>query len=141
MTGATSQIPGLEDIIRNGEPKRREEALHRIAGLFFEDAATLRPRHVDFLDALLTDLIPHAELIARAELAARLSLFANAPRNLVGRLARENDILVAGPLLRRSPVRAGLARNRARQRAETSPGNIGTRCALARSYRYHDASR
>jgi uncharacterized protein (DUF2336 family) len=104
MTAATSQIPGLEDIIRNGEPKRREEALRRIAGLFFQDAATLRPSHVDFLDALLIDLIPHAELVARAELAERLSLFANAPRNLVGRLARENDILVAGPLLRRSPV-------------------------------------
>jgi uncharacterized protein (DUF2336 family) len=104
MTVATSQIPGLEEIIRNGGPKRREEVLQRIAGLFFEDAATLHPRHVDFLDELLIDLIPHAELIARAELAARLSLFANAPRNLVGRLARENDILVAGPLLRRSPV-------------------------------------
>lgn len=104
MTVAASQIPGLEDIIRNGEPKRREEALRRIAGVFFQDAATLQPRHVDFLDALLIDLVPHAELVARAELAERLSLFANAPRNLVGRLARENDILVAGPLLRRSPV-------------------------------------
>ncbi len=40
----------------------------------------------------------------RAELAERLSLLANAPRMLVGQLARENEILVAGPLLRRSPV-------------------------------------
>jgi len=104
MIAATSQIPGLEAIIRSGDPKRREEALHRIAGLFFQDAATLRPRHVDFLDKLLIDLIPHVELVARAELAERLSQFANAPRNLVGRMARENEILVAGPLLRRSPV-------------------------------------
>src|SRR5262249_19707172 len=104
MTVATSRIPGLEAIIRSGDPKRREEALHRIAALFFQDAATLRPRHVDFLDELLIDLIPHAELVARAELAERLSQFANAPRNLVGRMARENEILVAGPLLRRSPV-------------------------------------
>ena len=104
MTAATSQIPGLEAIIRSGDPKRREEAAHRIAALFFQGAATLRPRHVDFLDELLIDLIPHVELVARAELAERLSQFANAPRNLVGRMARENEILVAGPLLRRSPV-------------------------------------
>jgi uncharacterized protein (DUF2336 family) len=104
ITVATSQIPGLEAIIRSGDPKRREEALHRIAGLFFQDAATLRPAHVDFLDELLIDLIPHVELVARAELAERLSQFANAPRNLVGRMTRENEILVAGPLLRRSPV-------------------------------------
>src|SRR5262249_47748582 len=34
----------------------------------------------------------------------RLSLVSNAPPLLVGRLAREDEILVAGPILRRSPV-------------------------------------
>ncbi|MFX7663266.1 DUF2336 domain-containing protein, partial [Acinetobacter baumannii] len=29
---------------------------------------------------------------------------ANAPRHLVGRLAREDEIAIAGPLLRQSPV-------------------------------------
>jgi uncharacterized protein (DUF2336 family) len=33
-----------------------------------------------------------------------LSILANAPRALVGQLAREDEILIAGPLLRRSPV-------------------------------------
>ena len=31
-------------------------------------------------------------------------MVANAPRNLVGQLAREDEIVIAGPLLRRSPV-------------------------------------
>jgi uncharacterized protein (DUF2336 family) len=52
----------------------------------------------------LLGLVPHAELAARAELAERLSALANAPRALVGQLAREDEISIAGPLLRRSPV-------------------------------------
>src|SRR6516165_10762994 len=104
MTIATALIPGLDEIVRHGDPKRRAEAARRIAELFLQDAAHLRPSHVDLFDEILIDLFPHAELIARAELAERLSLVANAPRVLIGRLARENEILVAGPILRRSPV-------------------------------------
>src|ERR1700743_3847863 len=104
MTVVTSLIPGLEEIVRNGNPERRAEGARRIADLFFQDAAHLRPNPVDLFDEILIDLVPHAELIARAELAERLSLLGNAPRVLVSRLARENEIVVAGPLLRRSPV-------------------------------------
>ena len=104
MTIATTLIPGLDEIVRNGDPERRAEAARRIAELFIEDAAHLRPAHVDLFDEILIDLVPHAELIARAELAERLSLISNAPRILVGRLARENEIMVAGPILRRSTV-------------------------------------
>jgi uncharacterized protein (DUF2336 family) len=48
--------------------------------------------------------VPFAETLARAELAERMSHLDNAPPSLVGQLARENEILVAGPILRRSPV-------------------------------------
>ena len=104
MTVATTLIPGLDEIVRNGAPERRAEAARRIAEMFLQDAAHLRPSHVDLFDGILIDLVPHTELIARVELAERLSLVANAPRVLVGRLARENEILVAGPILRRSTV-------------------------------------
>jgi uncharacterized protein (DUF2336 family) len=89
MTVATSLVPGLDDIVQGTDPKRRTEAARRIAELFFQDAATLRPRQVELLDKILVDLVPNAELITRAELAERLSLFDNAPRALVDRLARE----------------------------------------------------
>src|SRR5262249_4570679 len=104
MTVATTLIPGLDDIVRNGDPKRRAEAARRIAELFFEGAAGLRPDHVDLFDEILIDLVPHAELMVRAELAERLAPFANAPRLLVGRLAHETELMVAAPLLRRSPI-------------------------------------
>jgi uncharacterized protein (DUF2336 family) len=104
MTVATSLIPGLDEIVKNGDPKRRAEAARRITELFLEGAANLRPAHVDLFDGVLVGLVPHTEISARSDLAERLSLLANAPRALVGQLAREDEISIAGPLLRRSSV-------------------------------------
>src|ERR1700694_747608 len=104
MTVATSLIPGLDEIVRHGDPKRRAEAARRIAELYLKAAANLRPDHVDLFDRVLIGLVPHTEAAARADLAERLSILANAPRALIGQLAREDEILIAGPLLRRSPV-------------------------------------
>ena len=96
MTVATSLIPGLDEIVRNGDPERRAEARAPIAELFFQDAANLRPDHVDLFDGLLTDLVPHADLRARRTGRTAVAARQRAAR-LVGQLARENEILVAGP--------------------------------------------
>ena len=104
MTPATALIPGLDEIVRGDDPQRRADAARRISELFLQGAATFRADHVDLFDGVLTSLVPHTELAARADLAERLSLLVNAPRGLVGQLAREDEIAIAGPLLRRSPV-------------------------------------
>src|SRR6202165_6080272 len=104
MSVAISLIPGLDEIVRNGDPKRRAEAARRIADLYLQGAAHFQPDHVELFDGVLVDLVPHSELAVRAALAERLSVLANAPRGLVGQLAREDEISIAGPLLRRSPV-------------------------------------
>ena len=104
MTVATSLIPGLDDIVKRGDPRRRGEVASAIAALFFQDPSKFRPELVDLFDNLLIDLVPHAELAARIDLAERFSRLDNAPRHLVSQLARENEIMVAGPVLRRSPV-------------------------------------
>jgi uncharacterized protein (DUF2336 family) len=104
MTPATALIPGLDEIVRGDDPKRRADAARRISELFLQGAATFRADHVDLFDGVLTSLVPHTELAARADLAERLSVLVNAPRALVGQLAREDEIAIAGPLLRRSPV-------------------------------------
>lgn len=104
MTVATSLIPGLDAIVKRGDPRRRGEIARAIAQLFFQDAEKLRPDLVDLFDNLLIDLVPHAELASRADLAERFSHLNNAPPHLVHQLARENEIMVAGPVLRRSPV-------------------------------------
>jgi uncharacterized protein (DUF2336 family) len=104
MTIATPLIPGLDEIVRQGDPKRLADLALQIAELFLEGATNFRSDHVDLFDRVLIDLVPHAEIAARADLAERLSVLANAPRTLVGHLAREDEITIAGSLLRRSPV-------------------------------------
>src|SRR4051794_13695508 len=104
MAVAPSLIPGLDDIVKNGDPRRRADAARKISELFFQGAAQFRPAHVDLFDGILTGLVPHTEIAARADLAERLSLIGNAPTALVNQLAREDEISIAGPLLRRSPV-------------------------------------
>jgi uncharacterized protein (DUF2336 family) len=104
MTVAASLIPGLDEIVKNGDPKRRADAARQIAELFLRGAASFRPDHVDLFDGILINLVPHTEPAARADLAEQLSVLANAPRALVGQLAQEDEISIAGPLLRRSPV-------------------------------------
>jgi uncharacterized protein (DUF2336 family) len=104
MTIATPLIPGLDEIVSQGDPKRLADLALQIAELFLAGATNFRSDHVDLFDRVLIDLVPHAEITARADLAERLSVLANAPRTLVGHLAREDEIAIAGPLLRRSPV-------------------------------------
>ncbi|MBI5323338.1 DUF2336 domain-containing protein [Bradyrhizobium sp.] len=104
MALATSLIPGLDEIVRGDDPNRRADAARRIAELFFEGAAGFRPEHVEFFDGILIGLVPGTELTIRADIAEKMASVANAPRNLVGKLAREDEIMIAGPLLRRSPV-------------------------------------
>jgi len=104
MAAATLLIPGLDEIVRGDDPKRRADAARRIVDLFLQGAAGFRAEHVDLFDGVLIGLVPHTEIKARVDLAERLSLLANAPRTLVGQLAREDEISIAGPLLRRSPV-------------------------------------
>jgi uncharacterized protein (DUF2336 family) len=94
----------LDEIVRHGDPKRLAEVSRGIADLFVQGAANFQARHVELFDHLLTGIVPQTDLAARADIAERISAIANAPPTLIGWLAREDDISVAGPVLRRSPV-------------------------------------
>ena len=58
MSAVTSLIPGLDEIVKSGDPKHRAEAARRISELFLQGAAHFRPDHVDLFDGLLIDLVP-----------------------------------------------------------------------------------
>ena len=94
----------LDEIVRRGDPKRLAEVTRGITDLFMQGHANFQPEHVDLFDRLLTGIAPRTEILARADLAERISGITNAPPMLIGQLAREDDISIAGPVLRRSPV-------------------------------------
>jgi uncharacterized protein (DUF2336 family) len=102
MSAVPSLIPELEDIVQHGSPRRRARALQAITTLFLEGASLYNEEHVRLFDDVFNRLIDEIESKARAELSLCLAPLGNAPGELIGRLARDDDILVAGPVLRQS---------------------------------------
>jgi uncharacterized protein (DUF2336 family) len=104
MAVAYSLIPGLDEIVKYGDSKRRGDALRKISDLFVQGAASFQPDHVDLFDGILISLVPRTEIEARSELAERLCELVNAPPLLVRQLVRDDEARIAGPFLRRSPL-------------------------------------
>jgi uncharacterized protein (DUF2336 family) len=102
MSAVPSLIPELEDIVQHGSPRRRAQALRRITTLFLDGAGLFNEDHVRLFDDVFNRLIDEIESKARAELSHRLAPLGNAPGELISRLARDDDISVAGPVLRQS---------------------------------------
>jgi uncharacterized protein (DUF2336 family) len=102
MSAAPSLIPELEDIVQRGSPRRRAQALRRITALFLDGASLFNENHVRLFDDVFNRLIDEIESKARAELSHCLAPLGNAPGEVIARLARDDDISIAGPVLRQS---------------------------------------
>jgi len=103
MSAALSLIPELEQVLQRGSRQRRTETLQRITRLFLDGASTYNDQHVGLFDDVFGLLIEEIESKARAELSAHLAPVANAPPKLLRVLARDDDIAVAGPVLKLAP--------------------------------------
>jgi len=99
MFAATSLIPELEDVVQNGSREKRADTLKRITSLFVDGAASFNDDHVQLFDEVFGHLIGEIETKARAELSLQLAPVDNAPVAVVRKLAQDDDITVAGPLL------------------------------------------
>jgi uncharacterized protein (DUF2336 family) len=86
MNTQQSLMDELESAVQSGSREMRIDALRRITDLF-----------------LLTHLVERVETHARAELARRLAPVDQAPNEVIQRLARDDEIAVAGPVLTQSP--------------------------------------
>lgn len=117
MAAAAFPVPELDEVITRGGPARRAEVARRISDLFVQGAATFGNDHVALFDGILLRLAGDSDVEIRLELAKRFCALPNAPPILVGQLAQDEDIAVAGPVLRRSlliddPTLVELARSR-----------------------------
>jgi uncharacterized protein (DUF2336 family) len=95
-------LPELEDVVQHGSPEKRVAMLRRITSLFLDDATTCRSEHVALFDDVIGCLMEQIETKALAELARRIAPVPNAPNGVVYTLAGNDDITVAGPVLRQA---------------------------------------
>lgn len=95
-------IDELESSINSGCPAARVGTLRKITNLFLSEASRLSEDQVSLFDDLLIYLSQKIEKTALVELSISLASVGNAPPRLVGHLARNNEIEVAGPVLTHS---------------------------------------
>src|SRR3974377_881975 len=102
MSVRASVLPELEEVVQHGSAEKRAKTLRRIANLFLEGAPTFNAQHVALFDEIIGYLIEEIEVKALAELARRIAPVPNAPHGVVVTLAKNDDISVAGPGLKRA---------------------------------------
>jgi uncharacterized protein (DUF2336 family) len=95
-----SFLEDLEEAVSRGTPESRARALWHttdlmIAGRFSDD-------EIWTFGEVVTRLADEIEVAARAQLAERLARFDQAPLNIIHKLAFDDAIEVAGPVLRES---------------------------------------
>jgi Uncharacterised protein conserved in bacteria (DUF2336) len=100
MTGVSWFLRDLDDAVSRGTPESRKRALWHttdlmIAGRFSDD-------EIWTFGEVIGRLADEIEVAARAQLARRLAGFEQAPVNIIRKLAFDDSIDVAGPVLRES---------------------------------------
>lgn len=97
-----SLLPELEDVVQHGSADKRAETLRRITTLFLDGAHNFNAEHVALFDDVMGCLIEEIEAKALAELARRIAPVPNAPAGVVSALAKNDDVEVAGPVLKQA---------------------------------------
>jgi uncharacterized protein (DUF2336 family) len=103
-----SIVVELETAINAGSAERCLEAIKRVTGLFLSSAGTFNSEQIELFDNVLERLIKTIEIralenvsarIALAEVSSQLAPVGQAPRATIRRLARNDEITIAGPVL------------------------------------------
>lgn len=93
----------LEDAMNHGSIARRVETLQRVTDLFLIGATKYSNAQTELFDDVFACLVQKIEVSARAVLSARLAPHSAAPPRIVHRLAFDDAISVASPILTSSP--------------------------------------
>jgi len=94
-----SLISELEEAIQRGSNDDRIQTLRRITDLFVTGAERFNEQQVAVFDDVINCLIEQIENRALVELSERLAPIDNAPIQVIRRLAHDDQIAVAGPVL------------------------------------------
>ena len=98
-----SLIAKLEGTFASGSPEKQLEILRHVTDLFLVGAKGYSDEQIDLFDGVISRLADRIEIRARIELANRLAPVENAPPLTIRKLAHDEAIEVAEPVLRQSP--------------------------------------
>lgn len=96
-------IPGLETVVKEGSGEKRAQALRQITALFLDGSGRFNAEHVRLFEDVFLMLINEIEGKALVELSRQLAPMSDSPASIVRRLAKDDDIMIAGPMLSQSP--------------------------------------
>lgn len=99
-----SDIPGLIELARRDGVELRPTLVRVLTDLYVQEPVH-RPVERDRFAELAGRLLDNVDTATRAAVAERLANYPGTPETVAGRLARD-EIVVADPILRRSPVLA-----------------------------------
>jgi uncharacterized protein (DUF2336 family) len=106
-----SIVDEVETAINTGSAEKRLETVKRVTDLFLSSAGSFNSEQIELFDNVLERLIKTIEIraiadisvrIALAEMSSQLAPVAQAPPSVVRRLARNDEITVAEPVLAES---------------------------------------
>jgi uncharacterized protein (DUF2336 family) len=95
-------VTDIEQAIRNGSRDKRVDSLRKVTALFLSSAEQFSENQIDVFDTVLLRLIERIETHALAELSQNLAPVSSAPNEVIQQLARNDEISVAGPVLKQS---------------------------------------
>src|SRR5580704_1327166 len=106
-----SIVDEVEAAIKIGSAERRLDTVKRVTDLFLLSGGSLNTEQIELFDEVLERLIETIEIRAIADVSARIALaemssqlapVAHAPPSVIRRLARNDEITIAGPVLAES---------------------------------------
>jgi uncharacterized protein (DUF2336 family) len=102
MGTSQSLISELDTAIQSSSSDKRIATLRRVTDLFLSHAGQYDPAQMKLFDGVLMRMIGHIETRALAELGERLAPIEGAPVEVIRHLAKHDEIVVAGPVLKAS---------------------------------------
>jgi uncharacterized protein (DUF2336 family) len=111
LNAASSIVDEVETAINAGSAEKRLETIKRVTDLFLASAGSFDSEQINLFDIVLERLVKTIEIRAIADVSARIALaemssqlapIAQSPPSVVRRLAKNDEIAVAGPVLAES---------------------------------------
>ena len=99
MTVAHQLIDQLESTLSNKDIARRAEVLHRVTDLFVLGSGAFSDDQIELFDDVMGKLIENIDASVRATFGSRLAKLPDAPLKITRRLAFDDLIEIAAPVL------------------------------------------